>query len=96
MNNPEFHDVVFEMHGKQIYAHKVILAARSQYFAAMFSSEMVEAKQNILSITDDISVEVFLLVVSTEFYCHRFHLWAITYRNFVRLSLSTPIRFQTL
>jgi hypothetical protein len=63
VNNAEFHDVVLEIHGKQIYAHKVILAARSQYFDAMFSSDMVEAKQYVLSITDDISVETFLLVL---------------------------------
>lgn len=75
MNNAEFHDLVFEIHGKQIYAHKVILSARSQYFAAMFGSEMVEAKQYVLPITDDISVEVFLLVVRTAFLRHTFLLW---------------------
>jgi hypothetical protein len=63
VNNKEFHDVVFELHGKQIYAHKVILSARSQYFAAMFGSEMIESKQYVLPIMDDISVESFLIVV---------------------------------
>jgi hypothetical protein len=72
VNNAEFHDVVLEIHGKQIYAHKVILAARSQYFDAMFSSDMVEAKQYVLSITDDISVETFLLVVRTDYFHRHF------------------------
>ena len=36
INNKEFSDVKFEIDGKNLYAHKAILAARSKYFSDMF------------------------------------------------------------
>lgn len=38
--------------GKEFYAHKAILAARSPVFAAMFEHEMEEKKNNKVDITD--------------------------------------------
>ena len=38
--------------GEKIYAHKVILVARSPVFAAMFEHEMTESKFNRVNITD--------------------------------------------
>ncbi len=40
------------MNGREYYAHKAILAARSPVFAAMFEHEMEEKKQNRVEITD--------------------------------------------
>ncbi len=38
-NGRLFHDVVFEVEGEQIPAHKAILAHRSDYFMKMFTSK---------------------------------------------------------
>ena len=43
VNDPVFSDVCFEVEGKKVYAHKAILVARSDYFKAMFTSNMEEA-----------------------------------------------------
>jgi speckle-type POZ protein len=40
------------VNGREYYAHKAILAARSPVFAAMFEHEMEEKKQNRVEITD--------------------------------------------
>jgi len=38
-NNSLFHDVVFEIEGEEIPAHKALLARRSDYFMKMFTSK---------------------------------------------------------
>lgn len=48
----KFSDVILTVGGKEFYAHKAILAARSPVFAAMFEHEMEEKKQNRVDITD--------------------------------------------
>ena len=53
-------DVVIEVDGKQICAHRFVLAARSPVFVAMFAknSEMREASESRVVITD-VRAEVF-------------------------------------
>lgn len=48
----KFSDVILCVIGKEFFAHKAILAARSPVFAAMFEHEMEEKKQNRVEITD--------------------------------------------
>ncbi|KAH9383391.1 hypothetical protein HPB48_024633 [Haemaphysalis longicornis] len=47
-----FSDVVLRVRGKDIHAHKAIMAARSPVFAAMFEHEMKEKVQGRVKITD--------------------------------------------
>ncbi|UYV61388.1 SPOPL [Cordylochernes scorpioides] len=48
----KFSDVILNVNGREFYAHKAILAARSPVFSAMFEHEMEEKKQNRVDITD--------------------------------------------
>ncbi|RWS31658.1 Kruppel-like zinc finger protein [Leptotrombidium deliense] len=48
----KFSDVILSVNGREFYAHKAILAARSPVFSAMFEHEMEEKKQNRVEITD--------------------------------------------
>jgi speckle-type POZ protein len=57
-NNMQFSDVNFKIGGREFPAHKVILSARSQYFAAMFQHPMKEQSTNQVKI-EDIEPEVF-------------------------------------
>lgn len=43
MGDPQFADVMFLVEGKSIYAHRIILEYRSDYFRAMFRSGMSES-----------------------------------------------------
>lgn len=43
-------DVVVEVAGRRIKAHKCILTSRCQYFAALLSGGWVESAGNVLSI----------------------------------------------
>jgi len=45
-------DVTFSVQGEKIKAHKLILLARSEYFANMFKSEMVENITNEVEVPD--------------------------------------------
>jgi len=42
-----FHDVIFEVEGEQIPAHKAILASRSDYFMKMFTSKRFYLSGNL-------------------------------------------------
>ncbi len=57
-DNMQFSDVNFNIGGREFPAHKNILAARSQYFAAMFQHPTKENSTNQVKI-DDIEPEVF-------------------------------------
>ena len=57
-DNMQFSDVNFNVGGREFPAHKLILAARSQYFAAMFKHPTKEQSTNQVKI-DDIEPEVF-------------------------------------
>ncbi|XP_065205264.1 speckle-type POZ protein-like [Planococcus citri] len=52
LGNHEFADFTLSLPGKDYPVHKVILAARSNYFANMFKSSMMENERNRVEITD--------------------------------------------
>ena len=55
--------------GKDLNAHKCILAARSTTFAAMFKHDMLEKKSNIVKITDvnyDVLKEMLLFIYTAN------------------------------
>ena len=56
--NEDFCDVKLTVNGKDFYAHKIMLSARSSVFAAMFKHEMAEKIDNTINITD-INHQVF-------------------------------------
>ena len=58
----KFSDVIFVCNEKEFHLHKVILAARSPVFCAMFEHEMLEKTNNALVITDTSSEAVHKLV----------------------------------
>lgn len=62
VNDDEFSDVTFLIENEPIYAHKAILAQRSQHFAAMFRSGMRESSERTIPIPN-ISRTVFLLLL---------------------------------
>jgi len=45
-------DVAFKLEGKILPAHKDILIQKSQYFAGLFNSGMIESRQNVIEIPD--------------------------------------------
>ncbi|KAH9375753.1 hypothetical protein HPB48_014637 [Haemaphysalis longicornis] len=58
LQSEQFGDVVFNLGGRELRAHKNILVARCPVFASMFEHEMTESIQNRVDITD-IDHEVF-------------------------------------
>ncbi|KAH9364027.1 hypothetical protein HPB48_015346 [Haemaphysalis longicornis] len=52
LESRQLSDVVLSVQGKEIRAHKVVLAARCPVFAAMFQHEMKEEKEGRVEITD--------------------------------------------
>lgn len=58
LNNEKFSDVKFILHTEEFYAHKNLLANKSEVFAAMFDHNMTENVQVIVEI-EDIAAEVF-------------------------------------
>jgi len=52
VNNADFHDVVFVVEGKPIYAHRAILAVRCEFFMNLFKSGMRESDEMEVKITD--------------------------------------------
>jgi len=47
-----FSDVIFQVQDQKIFAHKMILSIRSQYFSNLFSSNMLESHQQEIKILD--------------------------------------------
>ncbi|XP_046584569.1 rho-related protein racA-like isoform X1 [Haliotis rubra] len=45
-NQPEAADVVFDIGGREVYAHKVVLTSRCDVMAAMFGGAFIEAQQS--------------------------------------------------
>lgn len=45
-------DVIFEVEGKEIKAHRAIIAAMSETFSAMFEHDLAEKKTGRVVITD--------------------------------------------
>ncbi len=48
----ELCDVCLQVGDSKILAHKIVLSAASPYFRAMFTGELAESKQEIISIRD--------------------------------------------
>ncbi|XP_065203303.1 protein roadkill-like [Planococcus citri] len=51
-NDDDSSDVIIDVNGKKYPAHKIILAARSPVFKAMFKHDMKESRQNCVEIKD--------------------------------------------
>eukprot|EP00002_Diphylleia_rotans_P013369 TRINITY_DN2613_c0_g1_i1.p1 TRINITY_DN2613_c0_g1~~TRINITY_DN2613_c0_g1_i1.p1 ORF type:complete len:473 (+),score=67.50 TRINITY_DN2613_c0_g1_i1:75-1493(+) len=49
INKRQFSDITITVEGQEIYCHKVILAARSEYFRVLFDSAMKDATTSSLS-----------------------------------------------
>lgn len=58
LSNDDFSDAIIAFNGKNLYAHKCILASRSPVFNAMFKHDMKEKNQSLVKI-EDIEFEVF-------------------------------------
>lgn len=58
LNNEQFSDVKFVVGNQSFYAHKIMLANKSRVFAAMFTTEMIENKKNIV-VLEDIEIDTF-------------------------------------
>jgi hypothetical protein len=64
IDDSETGDVCFLVEGKEVYAHKAILAVRSQYFRAMlFNGHMRESSENAFVEIKDVSHLVFCKVL---------------------------------
>ena len=70
VNNEHLSDITIEVGGSAVYAHRVVLAARCEYFRAMFSSGMRETTSSTITL-DEIEYEVFLAVL-THLYANHF------------------------
>lgn len=62
VNDEEFSDVTFMVENEPIYAHRAILAHRSEHFAAMFRSGMRESVERVINIPN-VSKVTFLLLL---------------------------------
>eukprot|EP01118_Nematostelium_gracile_P001884 TRINITY_DN1194_c0_g1_i4.p1 TRINITY_DN1194_c0_g1~~TRINITY_DN1194_c0_g1_i4.p1 ORF type:complete len:467 (+),score=130.95 TRINITY_DN1194_c0_g1_i4:23-1423(+) len=59
LNQQELSDVTLIVEGRPIYCHKIILAARSEHFKAMFFGGLKEAHQKEITLMD-IQYDIFL------------------------------------
>lgn len=62
VNDDELADVVFTIENERVYAHRLILMKRSEYFRAMFRSGMRETAQDVVPISGT-RKGVFLLLL---------------------------------
>lgn len=62
VNDQDYADVVFLVERQPIYAHRIILAQRCEFFRTMFASGMRESIQNEIPVPD-VRREVFLLLL---------------------------------
>jgi cobalamin biosynthesis protein CbiD len=53
LNQEKYADVVFEVEGQKIYAHRSILSARCEFFRNLFGSGMKEAKDSIIKMEEN-------------------------------------------
>lgn len=60
LNNKDYSDVTFLIQNKCIYAHKIILFGRVEYFRHMFSEYMMEKNSSLIEIKE-FDYETFLL-----------------------------------
>ena len=63
--NQSYTDVILRVKGKSFHSHKVVLAASSRYFDAMFSAGMKESSQTEVELKeDDLTEEAFELLLN--------------------------------
>lgn len=62
VDDEEFSDVTFMVENQPVYAHKAVLAGRSDHFAAMFRSGMRESVERVITIPN-FSKGAFLLLL---------------------------------
>lgn len=55
-------DAQFEVDGRIVRAHKIVLASRSQYFRAMFTSQMKESFECVIKISN-VSYKIFSSII---------------------------------
>lgn len=55
-------DAQFEVDGRIVRAHKIILASRSQYFRAMFTSQMKESFECVIKL-NNVSYDIFSSII---------------------------------
>uniref|UniRef100_A0A8D9BB85 Kelch-like protein diablo n=2 Tax=Cacopsylla melanoneura TaxID=428564 RepID=A0A8D9BB85_9HEMI len=55
-------DAQFEVDGQIVRAHKIILASRSQYFRAMFTSQMKESYECVIKL-NNVSFDIFSSII---------------------------------
>lgn len=67
VNDDEFSDITFIIENQQVYAHRAILAARNEPFAAMLRSGMRESVEGVIPIPN-VRRSVFLLLLE-YIYC---------------------------
>lgn len=63
VNNEQFSDVIFRVEGKVVFAHKVILCARSEYFRAMFREHTNESSTLNPIELKDVDFEGFMSIL---------------------------------
>ena len=63
-STPEHSDISFIVRGKEIKAHKCILASRSEYFSRMFASGMQETQTKAIRV-EDFDAETFHLALQS-------------------------------
>jgi hypothetical protein len=52
-NSKDFSDIILAVGESKINAHKLVLAARSEYFAALFGPDFKESKEKVVEIEED-------------------------------------------
>ena len=70
LNNKDLSDVILMVENRPIYCHRVILASRSQYFAALYCHGFREAKEGVVEI-GGVSYEEMLAMLR-YLYCDEF------------------------
>ena len=72
VNNERFHDVIFDVEGNKVFAHRMVLVTKSEYFSIMFKENygLKESKPGIHTIElHGISQPIFLKLL-TKLYCN--------------------------
>ena len=70
LNNKDLSDMILMVENRPIYCHRVVLASRSQYFAALYCHGFREAKEGVVEIggvTYDEMVNVLRYLYCDEF-----------------------------
>lgn len=62
IDNPHLSDIIIVAEGREVHAHRVVLAARCQYFRGMFESGMREVGQHTVTL-DNISYTVLMAML---------------------------------